>query len=413
MSASTSAAAPAPRRAPRRRRRRAGFAKHALEAAHDAREVGVVAAALGLHADREEDVGAIVLRMRPGVEVDDLRARGQAVEVEALAPDEHEVGVGGEASRSSAGSAGRARARRRVFGFLSARMRKSSSIRSPGCGERVALDERGEARAEGARRRRRAPRWSPSSTPARPAGVAAAISARATAIADRELDRACPSASAARARPLEDLRQVAPLVADPRAVDRRVLERRDALDARVLAPDRACCSFHSRLRCQTLTVQPRSQPGQTDGVGSRYQTRDLCRNELRQERADRADVDHVVGVRVACRTRRPRRRARASGRRGSRCRATFVFEISRVKRTQREHRMQRSLSSEMRSESVWNLVACTLMSRETDGCAVVLVVVVLQRALAGLVADAAVDRMVERDELQHRLAACAHLVASR
>src|SRR6185436_19277700 len=38
------------------------------------------------------------------------------------------------------------------------------------------------------------------------------------------------------------------------------------------------------------------------------------------------------------------------------------------------------------------------------GLAVVAVVVVLQRALARLVADAAIDRVVERDELQHLLA---------
>ncbi len=34
-------------------------------------------------------------------------------------------------------------------------------------------------------------------------------------------------------------------------------------------------SFHSGLRCQSCTVQPRAHPGQTDGVGFRYQTRDL------------------------------------------------------------------------------------------------------------------------------------------
>ena len=35
---------------------------------------------------------------------------------------------------------------------------------------------------------------------------------------------------------------------------------------------------HSGLRCQTWIVQPRSQPGHTDGVAFRYQTRDLYRN---------------------------------------------------------------------------------------------------------------------------------------
>jgi hypothetical protein len=45
-----------------------------------------------------------------------------------------------------------------------------------------------------------------------------------------------------------------------------------------------CCgssarSAHSGLRCHRLTVQPRAQPGHTDGVGFRYHTRDFCRNE--------------------------------------------------------------------------------------------------------------------------------------
>ncbi len=47
--------------------------------------------------------------------------------------------------------------------------------------------------------------------------------------------------------------------------------------------------------------------------------------------------------------------------------SAFDCEISRVKRTQREHRMQRSSSSTIRSESGWNLVARTLGSREIDG----------------------------------------------
>ncbi len=47
--------------------------------------------------------------------------------------------------------------------------------------------------------------------------------------------------------------------------------------------------------------------------------------------------------------------------------SAFDFEISRVKRTQREQTMQRSLSSTMRSDSGWNLVACTLGSRDIDG----------------------------------------------
>ena len=62
----------------------------------------------------------------------------------------------------------------------------------------------------------------------------------------------------------------------------------------------------------------------------------------------------------------------------------------------------------MRSESAWSLVALHLGVARDRGRAVVLVVVVLQRALARLVADAAVDRVVQREELQHLLAARPH-----
>ena len=50
-----------------------------------------MAAALGLHADRQEDVGAGLGRMPPGVEMDDLRSGRQGIEVAALAPHQDEV----------------------------------------------------------------------------------------------------------------------------------------------------------------------------------------------------------------------------------------------------------------------------------------------------------------------------------
>jgi hypothetical protein len=43
------------------------------------------------------------------------------------------------------------------------------------------------------------------------------------------------------------------------------------------------------------------------------------------------------------------------------------FETSCVKRTQREHRMQRSLSSTIRSESGWNFVNRSFGSTEIEG----------------------------------------------
>ncbi|HTJ04018.1 MAG TPA: hypothetical protein VL624_01660, partial [Caldimonas sp.] len=57
-----------------------------------------MAAAFGLHADRQEHVGAVVLRIQPGVEVDRLRRGRQLLEVAAFAPDQHEVAVGGQGS---------------------------------------------------------------------------------------------------------------------------------------------------------------------------------------------------------------------------------------------------------------------------------------------------------------------------
>ena len=58
------AARRARRTAPRRRRPMACFAKARLERADDALEVRVVPAALGLDADRDEDVGVRVLGLQ-------------------------------------------------------------------------------------------------------------------------------------------------------------------------------------------------------------------------------------------------------------------------------------------------------------------------------------------------------------
>ena len=125
-------------------------------------------------------------------------------------------------------------------------------------------------------------------------------------------------------------------------------------------------SFHSGLRCQIWTVQPRAQPGQTDGVGSRYQTRALYRNG-RDSSAPTGQRSMTLSEYGSASS------GRSSAARTSdvspRCvmPSAFDFDISRVKRTQREHRMQRSLSSTMRSESAWNLVERTFASRDIDG----------------------------------------------
>ena len=123
---------------------------------------------------------------------------------------------------------------------------------------------------------------------------------------------------------------------------------------------------HSALRCQMLTEQPRSQPGHTEGVGFRYQTRALCRNGL-DSSAPTGQMSMTLseygsassGESSAARTSDTSPRFLMP--------SAFDLEISRVKRTQREHRMQRSLSSRIRSDRSWNFVAWTLGSRDTDG----------------------------------------------
>ena len=97
-------------------------------------------------------------------------------------------------------------------------------------------------------------------------------------------------------------------------------------------------------------MQPRSQPGQTDGVGFRYQTRALYWNDF--------DSSAPTGQRsmtlseYASRSNAPSPDGRISewSPRDSMPRP-FESDTSRVKRTQREHMMQRSLSRVIRSDS--------------------------------------------------------------
>ena len=74
--------------------------------------------------------------------------------------------------------------------------------------------------------------------------------------------------------------------------------------------------------------------------------------------------------------------------------------ISRMNRTQRVQRMQRSWSSVTCGPSQIRFPFTTLGTSSREGCRSKRHVVVLQLALAGLVADGAVDRVVEEQELQ-------------
>ncbi len=122
---------------------------------------------------------------------------------------------------------------------------------------------------------------------------------------------------------------------------------------------------HSRLRCQMSTLQPRAQPGHTDRVGSRYQTRALCRNG--RDRSAPTGQRSTTLSEYASRSNAPSSDARTSEvSPRSLMPSPFDFDISRVKRTQREHRMQRSLSSTIRLERLTNLVDLTLASIEIE-----------------------------------------------
>ena len=209
--------------------------------------------------------------------------------------------------------------------------------------------------------RLRAPRSSPSSTPAPRGRFAPPIRRRAASIAASSSTGSPLLHRLLGARALEDLREVAPLVADPRSVDRRIFERRHALDRDVLPrvervelPFRLAMPDLHRAAARAARADRRRRLQVPDAR--------LVEEVARQQRADRADVDDVVGIRVVV------ERAVLGGANQRdvaallRCRARATSLISCVKRTQREHRMQRSLSSTMRSERSWNLVARTFGS---------------------------------------------------
>jgi hypothetical protein len=251
-----------------------------------------------------------------------------------------------------------------VLGFLSARIRRSSSRRSPGCGAQscfvITAKRLGSALLNAV-----SSSFDPQLDASAMGRSAPSISASGNLEGGVEIDGLALAHRLRRARALEDLREVAALVADPRPVDSGLSS---GVTRSILALRRgsSALSFHSGLRCQIWTVQPRAQPGQTEGVGLRYQTRALYRNGF--------DNSAPTGQRSMMLSEY----GSASSGRSSAARTSevsprwtmpsaFDLEISRVKRTQREQRMQRSLSSTMRSESGWNLVERTLTSCDTDG----------------------------------------------
>ncbi len=98
------------------------------------------------------------------------------------------------------------------------------------------------------------------------------------------------------------------------------------------------------------TLQPRSQPGHTDGVVLRYQTRALY-SDWRGSRAPTGQMSTMLSEYGSWSSGWPPA-GRISEWSPRFCTPRALdFETSRVKRTQRVHRMQRSLSSVMRSLS--------------------------------------------------------------
>ena len=120
------------------------FRETRLERADDACEIRVVPAPLGLHAGREEHVGVAVLRREPRVQEDHLGPTRQRSEVEALAPDQHEVGPLGERRRRRTEQ----RARAGSVGIL-VRLDQEVVLHTlTRRGELIWLDESLEARAQ-------------------------------------------------------------------------------------------------------------------------------------------------------------------------------------------------------------------------------------------------------------------------
>ena len=137
-----------------------------------------------------------------------------------------------------------------------------------------------------------------------------------------------------------------------------------------------------------------------DSTWSRSQGRALKRYGVGGERADRADL-HGVAAEV-----RGERLVREgvdlrSGRRGPWKWISGSPATSLAKRVQRSHRMQRSRSRQHEVADRDRLLEVALLLDEAALARAVGQRLVLQRALAALVADRAVERVVDQQELEH------------
>ena len=252
------------RRKASRRRGDAFFGKHGFRGAHHARVRAVVPAALGLDADGNEYVGVVLVAQRvetwsacAGVPAKKTTAPSARVRCRVV--EAPQIPWGGQRTH-----------RRGIPGSVCADERSSSEVVRPAVASVTASRKRRSVRQH---LLERAISFEPQ-LDTTTGCLALSINCRAAAIAAARSTGLpfCMACSArgrskicARSRPLLQIH--GPFTAGfSSGVMRSML---------TFLRGSSALSFHSDLRCQIWIVQPRAQPGQTDGVGFRYQTRAL------------------------------------------------------------------------------------------------------------------------------------------
>ena len=176
------------------------------------------------------------------------------------------------------------------------------------------------------------------------------------------------------------------LVRQPALVDRLVLERQHAHHAVLL-------HLHHQVRAERVVRRDRAAPRQLPGAR-------LVAERLGGERAHRAEVDHVAGELGVDRALPTNETISACSPRPARP-SSIMPPISWPKRTQRVHWMQRLISSAATSGPELFSEDDSLFFRVARIAAAVADREVLQLAFAALVADRAVERVVDEQELHH------------
>ncbi len=361
-------------------------------------------APLGLDTDRDEGVGVSVLGGEIRIQEYDLRRRGELREIEAFAPDQHEVGV-----RTELGLAFHRRREERPDAggvrILVAPDQKFVVERLAGGGHPIRLQETRKALTQGCLERRELLVGTPGGQH-RHRVLRRGDQRSCGGDGGVEVDRLPLQHRLLRARALEDPREIAALVADPRAVHRGILERGHARDAAVL-PGIERAQVPLGLAMPEVDRAAARAPGAYRGRRLQVPDPGLVEERARQQRPHGADVDDVVGIRVGVEG------AILGGAHQRAVAPVLDAERAGLGDLVREAHAARAQDAALVVEhdalgQIVELGRADLRHRGHRRRAVVLEVVVLQRALAGLVADAAVHRMVQRDELHRRLAVRPH-----